>query len=225
MADDDFQGYMLENTEIIDLPDGDVIAYPAGALFGPAYRLPGNQSVAFYHWRLARLTPSPARRWATRAAVFAGLVLAVGLGRLVAGTVPAIDLFIAFAALIVLTAGSLGLAIAGFHKAFPAARRMADPDRRRRLILAYICHPAFALWKCALIAGVFAVATVTLGRILWLTAGSLPVQAVSDLAAAAFVLTALFVMTAVPGWLATRHLSFWRRHGHLPQPEDVQTPA
>ena len=223
MADDDFQFYVLENTEIIDLPDGDAVVYPAGAVFGPAYRIPGDRAVAFYHWRLDRLSPSPARRWATRAAVFAGLLAAVFAGRAVAGGLPAVDVVVAFAALVVLTSAALAINVAQFRAAFPMARRHRDTGRLGRLTHAYICHPAFALWKCLAVGIVFAAAAGTLGRVLWLTAGSAGVQAGADLVAAGVVMAALLTLATVPLWLATRHFGFWRRHGHLPHLADVQS--
>ena len=93
------------------------------------------------------------------------------------------------------------------------------------MIQAYICHPAFALWKCTLFSVGFAVAAAALTFVLSRSAASLPVQSMSTIVSAVFTLFALTTLAAVPGWIALSHIMFWRRTGRLPQPEDAQTLA
>lgn len=225
MSYTDLQSYLLETVEILDLPEGDAVVYPTGAIFGRSYRIPGNKAAEFYHWRLAEVSPSPTRLWLTRALVFAGLIAAILVGRILSGYYPGIDFIVVFAALGVLTTGVIATTLRRFKTAFPMAARYRDPNRYRRLIQAYICHPAFALWKCALFSAGFAMAAVTLAGVLSHSAASLPAQSIGTLAGAIILLFALATLAAAPGWIALNHILFWRRTGRLPQPEDAQTLA
>ncbi len=225
MSDSDFQLFLLDTVEMLDLPDGDTVVYPTGALMGRSYRIPGEIAAEFYHWRLTAISPSAARLWLTRALVFACLIVAILAGRILGGDLPGVDFIVIASALAGLTTTAATLSRRRFLAAFPMAEPFRHPARYRRLIQAIICHPAFAFWKCAVIGGAFALQAVVLASILSHTAASLPVQTVNTLVGAILLLLTLTALAAVPGWITVNHLKFRRRNGRWPQLEDAQTLA